>query len=269
MFHLLGIDPNGFFPDNLNRPHPITKGEPIAAMLASSPAKIELCKSEGDLALVPPFDARLLLDTDFKADLPLVAPAPPSREKGWRAFPIWTKETSAGFGVWKEAGAVAIGYGLEDNATASVIEQGSQALLAQEIRNARGGHYALTIKASGVGSSADEFDKAFLANMTCRLVLFRFQNINKDPRAVGELASTEFRPSFGKVESFKLDRFLGSTTPGANFSIGNGLGIAIVVEKKTPGQLTLPKDESHRASLRIESVTLELNPRKRDESVTV
>ena len=36
IFHLLGIDPNGFFHDNLNRPHPITKGEPIVAMLASS-----------------------------------------------------------------------------------------------------------------------------------------------------------------------------------------------------------------------------------------
>ena len=142
-------------------------------------------------------------------------------------------------------------------------------MLAQEIRSARGGHYSLTIKASGIGTSADEFDKSFLANMTCRLILFRFQNINKDPRTVSELASAEFRPSYGKTESFKLDRFLGSTTPGANFSIGNGLGIAIALEKKTPGPLTLPKSESHRAALRIESVTLEFNPRKRDESVTV
>ena len=74
---------------------------------------------------------------------------------------------------------------------------------------------------------------------------------------------------FGKTEIFKLDRFLGSTTPGANFSIGNGLGIAIAVEKKTTGQLTLPKNEPHRAALRIESVTLEFSPRVRDESVTV
>lgn len=72
MFHLLGIDPNGFFLDNLNRPHPVTKGEPIAAMLASSPAKIELRQSEGDPAAVPPFDTSLLLDTTFQTDLPLV-----------------------------------------------------------------------------------------------------------------------------------------------------------------------------------------------------
>ncbi|TXT36640.1 MAG: hypothetical protein FD138_913, partial [Planctomycetota bacterium] len=269
MFHLLGINPNGYFHDNLNRPHPVTKGEPIVAMLASSPAKIELRKSEGDPALVPPFDASKLLDTTFQSDLPLVAPAPSTRDKGWRAFPIWTKQIATGFAVRKETAAVLMGYGLEDDTTGSVIEQGSRALLAQEIRDARGGQYTLTINATGVGSSADEFDKTFLANMTCRLVLFRFQNINKDPRTVSELASAEFRPSFGKTEAFKVDRFLGSTTPGANFSIGSGLGVAITVEKKTPGPLTLPKNESHRAALRIESVTLEFSPRVRDESVTV
>ena len=269
MFHLLGIDPNGFFLDNLNRPHPVTKGEPIAAMLASSPAKIELQKSEGDPTLVPPFDTSLLLDTTFKADLPLVPPAPPSRDKGWRAFPIWTKETAASFAVRKETAAVFMGYGLEDDTAGFVIEQSSRALLAQEIRNARGGQYTLTVKVTGLASSVAEFDKTFLTNMTCRLVLFRFQNINKDPRTVGELASAEFRPTFGKTEIFKLDRFLGSTTPGANFGIGNGLGVALVIEKKTPGQLTLPKNESNRAALRIESVTLDFSPRKRDESVTV
>lgn len=269
MFHLLGIDPNGFFHDNLNRPHPITKGEPIAAMLASSPAKIELCKSEGDPALVPPFDTSLLLDTTFQADLPLVPCVPPSRDKGWRAFPIWTKEIAAGFAVRKTPAAAFLGYGLEDDTAGTVIEQGARALLAQEIRNARGGHYSLTIKATGIGSSADEFDKMFLANMTCRLVLFRFQSINKDCRTVSELATGEFRPSFGKTETFKLDRFLGSTTPGANFSIGNGLGIAITVEKKTPGPLTLPNSEPHRAAICINSVTLEFSPRQRDESLTV
>ncbi len=40
-------------------------------------------------------------------------------------------------------------------------------------------------------------------------------------------------------------------------------------QKKTPGPLILPKNEPHRAALRIESVTLEFSPRVRDESVTV
>ncbi len=268
LFHLLGIDPGGMFLDNLNRPHPITKGEPIAAMLASSPAKMALCKSEGDPALVPPFDDSKLLDTTFHSDLPLVPPAPPSRDKGWRATPIWTAQAAPSFSIRKETGSVVIGYGLEDNTVGTVIEAGSKGILAQEIRNARGGHYTLTIKATGIGSSADEFDKSFLANMACRLILFRFASIQKDPRAVQELGSVEFRPTFGKTETFHVDRFLGSSAPGANFSIGNGLGVAIVVEKKSPGQLVLPKNELHHAALRIESVTLGFSPRVRDESVT-
>lgn len=269
LFHLLGIDPHDMFHDNLNRPHPITKGDPIAGMLSSSPPKLELCKSEGDLSFVPPYDASLLLDTSFNLDLPLVAPAPPSRDKGWRAFPIWTKEIAAGFSVRKDPTGIVMGYGLEDQTAGVSIESGLRAMLAQEVRNARGGHYTFTVKVTGIGSSADEFDKNFLANMTFRLVLFRFRDIQKDPRTANELASVEFRPSFGKNETFKADRFLGSTVGGQNFPIGNGLGVAVVIEKKTPGPLALPKGEPHQAAVRFESVELEFSPRKRDESVTV
>jgi hypothetical protein len=64
-----------------------------------------------------------------------------------------------------------------------------------------------------------------------------------------------------------VDRFLGSTTPGANFPIGNGLGVAVIVEKTSPGALQLGGRES--AYLRLHSVSLDFNPRPRDESVTV
>jgi hypothetical protein len=266
IFHLLGIVPNGMFRDKTHRPHPVTKGEPIARMLGTSPATAERCKPEGDAGFVPPFDASLLLDTDFRANLPLVPPAPPSRAKGWRASPISTK-ASAGLAVRKSA-ELLIGYGLEDASAGAVIQAGSRALLAQEIRNARGGHYIFTVTVAGVGSSRDEFEQSFLANVTCRLVLFRFRDTNKDARAAQELASAEFRPSFGKAEAFKVDKFLGSTVPGANFPIGNGLGVAVVVEKKTTGSLTLAKGESHRAALHVESVALDFSPRQRDESVT-
>jgi hypothetical protein len=141
-------------------------------------------------------------------------------------------------------------------------------LLAQEIRNARGGHYTFTVSVTGVGSSRDEFDKTFLANLTCRLVLFRFRDTKKDVRTVEELGSAEFRPSFGQTESFKVNRFLGSKVPGANFPVGNGLGVALVVEKKTAGVLSLPEDEARRAALRVGSVSLDFSPRLRDESVT-
>ena len=111
-------------------------------------------------------------------------------------------------------------------------------MLAQEIRNARGGHYTFSVRASGGGTSADYFRDVFLANFTCRLVLFRFADAGKDPRQVQELASASFQPEFGDasaVRTFSVERSLGSTQANVNFAIGNGLGVAVVVEKTSPG----------------------------------
>lgn len=261
LYHLLGIDPEGMFLDKANRPHPLTKGRPIAPLLGTTPATTELCKPGGDPAFVPPYDSSLLLDVDLDPKRPLLPPAPPSRAKGWRASPLWAKG-AAGLCVEKSMGCVGMGYRLDGGAVA--LEE-SRAILAQEIRNARGGRYVFRITAAGFASSAEEFEKVFLANVRCRLVLFRFKNMNKDPREATELASVEFRPSFLQTETFEVDRFLGSTVPGANFAIGNGLGVAVVLEKKTPGKTT----SVGRAGVRIEGISLDFSPRQRDESVTV
>jgi hypothetical protein len=268
LFHLLGIEPGGTFHDKAGQPHAITKGEPIKAVLGNGPATTERCQPGGDPAFVPPYDASLLVDTDFHSSLALLAPAPTTRDKGWRASPIWTKEAPAGFAVRKEASGLVVGYGLENETAVSILEAGARAIVAQEVRNARGGHYTFTVKVAGEGSSPDEFDRTYLPNFTCRLLLFRFRDTNKDPRHVEELARAEFRPAFGKTEMFQVDRFLGSTVPGANFPIGNGLGVAVVVEKQTAGQLRILGNEPHRAALRIHAVTLDFSPRVRDESVT-
>jgi hypothetical protein len=269
IYHLLGIDPAGIFRDKANRPHLLTNGEPITAMLGNAPATTERCEPEGDPAFVPPYDGSLLLDAAFNSGLPLVPPSPLTRDKGWRAFPIWTDQSPAGFAIRMEAAGLVMGYGLQDQKAGLVIEAGMRAVLAQEIRSARGGHYTFTVKAEGIGSSPDEYEQTFLGNLVCRLVLFRFRDTNKDPRNVEELASVEFRPSFGKTEPFQVDRFLGSTVPGANFAIGNGLGVAVVVAKRAPGPLPLPRNEPRHAAVRIHSVALEFNPRARDENVTV
>ncbi len=267
IFHLLGIDSNGTFYDKTNRPHLITQGQPIHALLGDTPATTERCPPGGDPSFVPPYDTSLLLDTAFNSDLPLVPPSPLTRDKGWRAFPIWTNK-STGVAIRKETAGLVVGYGLQGESSGLVIEEGTRTILAQEIRNARGGHYTFAVKVAGEGSSRDEFEKNFLANMVCRLLLFRCRDTKKDPRNADELAAVEFRPSFNKIEKFQVDRFLGSTIPGANFPIGNGLGVAVVIAKKTPGQLILSRNEPHRAALRIHSVALDFSPRARDENVT-
>jgi hypothetical protein len=271
IFHLLGIDPHGVFHDKSNRPNHLTRGEPLARLVGTEPATRARCRSEGDAAFVPPFDARLLLDTDFRSGRPLIPVAPPTRDKGWRAWPL-APSTGGGLRVQRsrDAHEMVLGYGVGDGATVSAVEQGSRALLAQEIRSARGGHYTFRVTASGGGTSADEFESMFLAHFTCRLVVFRFADLHKDPRHVDVLASADFRPAFGDAtaaKTYTVSRFLGSTQPNVNFPIGNGLGVAVVVEKTLPGTLRLDGEGRRSAFLRIHSVALEFSPRPRDDSV--
>jgi hypothetical protein len=165
-----------------------------------------------------------------------------------------------------------LGFGLGDGLNVPAIAQGSRVLLAQEIRSARGGHYTFTVRASGGGVNADFFERVFLANFACRLVLFRFANMGKDPREAQVLASADFRPTFSDGTTsgtFAVDRFLGSTVPGANFPIGNGLGVAVIIEKTSPAPLPPAGPGPKRAFVRIHSATLTFNPRPRDDSVTV
>lgn len=83
------------------------------------------------------------------------------------------------------------------------------------------------------------------------------------------MAAREFQPEFGKAGRFSLDRFLGSRGGGVNFPIGNGLGVAVVVEKNPQGPLSLPETETRRGAVRIHSATLELSAVPRDEDNTV
>jgi hypothetical protein len=272
LFHLLGIDPNGMFRDKSNRPHPLTKGEPLRRLLGTEPATTARCEPGGDLAFLPPYDTRKLLDTDFLSPAPLIAPAPLTRDKGWRAYPLWDKAVPDAFGARKhpDEGHVVLGFGMGDGVKIPAIEEGSRTLLAQEIRSARGGRYTFTVRASGGGTSAEEFEKVFLANFTCRLILFRYADTKKDPRAAQVLASADFRPAFGDAKSAKpytVERFLGSTQSNVNFAIGNGLGVAVVIEKTSPGALAFIDAGPHRAFVRIHSVSLEFNARPRDDSV--
>jgi hypothetical protein len=272
IFHLLGIDPQGVFRDRSDRPHLLTQGEPLARLLGTAPATTARCRPGGDPAFVPPYDGRPLVDTEFASDGPLLAPAPPTRAKGWRAAPVWEASAADALSVRRlgERRQVVLGFGLGGGAAVPPIGQGSRAVLAQEIRSARGGHYTFTVRASGEGSSADEFRDVFLANFTCRLVLFRFADAGKDPRHVQELASAPFQPEFGDgraARRFSVARFLGSTQANVNFAIGNGLGVAVVVEKTSPGALQLAGPGPHSGFVRLHAVSLDFSPRPRDDSV--
>jgi hypothetical protein len=240
------------FRDKADRPHPITKGEPILGALGAN--RTERAEPGGDVALVPAFDSSLLVDVDFAAKLPFVACAPASREKGWRADPL-----QGALAVVKERGAL-IGF-----APGAEVPQGARAVLAQEVRNARGGNYTFTVEASGDARNADHFAALFEAHFECKLTLIRYANAKKDPREATDLGSVAFKPEFGKVKAFTVDRFLGSRGGGANFAIGNGLGVLLSVTKSTPGALKCAAG----AMLRVHSVKLGFGAAPRDDNNTL
>jgi hypothetical protein len=217
---------------------------------------------------VPPYDASLLLDTDFASGRPLLAVAPPSREKGWRGWPLGTETDGKDSGlVVRIVDAldrhVAAGFG-----PAATIAAGARAILSQEIRAARGGEYTFTVKASGGGSTREQFDRDFRDSLVCRLVLFRFVDASKDPRKVQELASLTFRPEFGEGRSFTLRQYLGSTAGGMNFPIGQGLGVAIIVENATGAAIERTGERAlTTATLTIHDVSLAFCARPRHENM--
>ena len=182
------------------------------------------------------------MDTRFTAPGPLPAIGSATRLKGWQATPL---ADGPAFGVRlvdiPEAASPAVlrharlGFG----AGSSSIPAGAMALLAQEVRNPRAGKFTLSVQARGGGRSPEAFRDLLLSHFTCRLVIFGFADIKKDPRRIREYASSEFRPSFvgeaeGKAETFTLTTVLRSQDGGA-MQLSQGVGIAIVLEKRTPG----------------------------------
>jgi hypothetical protein len=193
----------------------------------------------------------------------LLAVAPPSRAKGWRGWPLAEEPDGNGLVVEVVEAPrrhIALGFG-----TAATVAAGARAILAQEIRSARGGEYTLTAKVSGGGVTPGRFEEDSRGRLTCRLLLFRFADASKDPRKIQELASLTIRPDYGEARSFTLRQYLGSTAGGMNFAIGQGLGVAVVVENATGAPIEATPAPSS-AGLRIHEVALSFGARPRHEN---
>jgi hypothetical protein len=270
------------FRDQSDRPHPITKGEPLWKLLGDAPATFDRCPAGGDMALVPPYDDRKLLDSDFHEGRGLVPVGTTTRAKGWQAAPIWDEADADGFVVRRieadlaadGAPHVRMGFGLAGGQGAVRIEAGARLVLTQQVRAPLAGGYTLAVEATGGASSADYYRNVFLKHFTCRLVLFGYGDLKKDLANIREYASLTFEPPFaaavdGEPQRFELFRKLRSQDDGA-YELSRGIGVAVFVEKTSPSPLELAQsDDRHQAFVRIHRVTLEFNPRPRDDSVTV
>jgi hypothetical protein len=315
IFHLLGIGHHATFPDRTGRPLPVSKGEPLWTLLGTAPATAERTTPTGDVALVPPYDDRQIRDTDFESGRPLVPHDAERRTKTWQASPITAPgaiprraapgsaggppasplgvtlvddPTNSMSGAWHAL----LGVGLDRGHGKRSIPQGARAFLSQEVRNPRAGKFTFTVRASGGGTSGEFYREVFLKNFVCRLVIFGFRDLKKDHREQRVFATADFQPGWSAAgmpsyEEFQVSATLRSQDGGA-METSYGIGVAIVVEKTTPGELVLsagatgvspvqtsgatdilPVRSLPEAFIRVDDVELSFNPRPRDESVTV
>ncbi|MSR57593.1 MAG: DUF1501 domain-containing protein [Planctomycetaceae bacterium] len=282
ILHLLGIGHQATFPDATGRPYHATFGEPIAALLGSSPATDARVLPEGNLALVPPYTTERLRDGDFEDGRGLSTLDTQQRLKGWRAQPVAQPAPNQfEFGAQIASGNVGrpyrgsaqavMGLGATKPTIAGTLAAGARILLTQELRNPRAGTYTISLYASAGGVPADW--KWFAANFSCRLLLLGYQNLAKNPvpgfrefastsidlASLGESAPYAYRP-------FTLTRKLRSQEGGAA-EIEMGVGVAVLVERTAPGELVVPAGLS--AFVQIDDVALGFIPRPRNDDVMV
>jgi len=280
LFHSLGIDHESSFRDAEGRERRLTLGTPIRALLGGGVATADRVPAGGS-ALAARFDTSLLLNTDFSQPIPLYPVDRGSRPKGWRAAPLLADD--AGFGVRlheKRGSAQAEGkqhavLGIEPGAAKAIrIAKGERAILAQEMRNPRAGRFTFTIDACIAGQTKTACEQ-FQKNFTCRLVIYRFSDSDKNPFKRHELGSLIIEPPLVAADApayatFEFSRVLDSAAPGENFSIGRGLGISIEVEKTSDGSLELGGSQSPApAALHVGSARLTFASRTINDKVVV
>jgi hypothetical protein len=285
IFHLLGLDHRGTFTDPQGRELALTQRPPLYPLLGNQSATSERTESTGDVARVPPFDpARLLVDPTFAARKPLAHVSAPSRPKGWRAAPKILSAQDDVFGArvlssGKIEGVIdqhiAIGFNLATGSAPLRFAPGMHAYIAQEVRSPFAGTYSMTVRACGEASSPEFYQEVFLKHFATRLVFFQYTDKAKKPTQRRETASVSITPKLRSENSsafqeFTLTKQFINPTPGGNFSFGLGMGVAIIVEKTSPGMLQLPAGESgQRALIRINSVDLVFQGKERNEKVVV
>jgi len=274
ILHLLGVSHESFFKDALDRPLRATEGEPIAAVLGTGPATQERREPEGTVPSLASADPRMLIDGGFESRVELAPLAAATR--GWRADPLFDPNKGDEFCVYlaRVPGArsrggehhVGIGYGMATGEGRGRIPQGTRAMLMQEIHNPRPGEYTFSVFASGAAYDRPEYYRdVWLRNFTSRLVIFGFADKNKDPRRLVEFASVEFAPPFAGADAADYQKYsvsvrIESQNAGAA-KIDKGVGVAVIVEKTSPGALDVPSGGPRSQGLiRIDDATLDFTP---------
>ena len=283
IFHLLGIDHTATFPDRTGRPFPVSHGEPIRALLGTRPATTERTEPGGDVAFVPPYDDRQIRDTDFESGVPLLPHGTTERAKTWQASPKVEPDGGPQVNVAIENDPAnsrggdrhaVFGFGIEGAAAGRSIAAGTTAMLSQEVRRPMAGRFTFSVHACGGGSTGEFYREVFLKHFACRLEIFAFRDMKKNHTERRPFASVEFKPPWSEsgkpnYERFEVSVTLRSQDDGAN-ETNLGIGVAVIVEKKTPGTLELPLDGASPGMLiRIDDVEMVFDARPRNDDVVI
>jgi hypothetical protein len=271
------------FPDATGRPLHATLGEPLYALLGDRPATPERTQPGGNLALVPPYSKALLLNREFGEPHPLVQIGGGQRLKGWQGLPVISGpqtgldlgaaivEVDSGTGAASASEKRALlGIGAAGPSAAGVLAPGSRAILTQELRNPRAGTFTISVHAGCGGSSAGL--ELLRTNFQCRIVLFGYRDLAKNMlNGMREYESVPIELALPKdpaeaITRFTLTRALRSQDAGAS-EIEMGVGLAIILEKTSPGELAVPAGA--RAFLQIAQVEVSFVPRPRNDDVRV
>jgi len=274
IFHLLGIDYQSAFTDREGREHRLTEGKPLFKLLGTEPATDKRVVSTGDIARVPPFDPSItLMQTDFADVGQLKSVEAPSRPKGWRASTLSSDSLHFAFGAMVVARQAAVGLHAAAIDAPVTIKQGEIAILAQEVRSPFAGTYTLRVRLRGEASSEEEFGKWFPKHFAGRIEMFQYTEATKNASNRKALATVEVQPAFAAnedaFETIELTKEFINASPGANFSFGLGMGIAVVVEKKSEGALELAPGTSPLARIRVADVQLDFVGKPLNEKVKV
>ncbi len=260
IFHLVGIDTQGTFRDRVGRELRITDAEPLFKLLGDEPRTAQHAISTGDLARVPPFRDGSLRHPDFSASETLLPTDAPASPKGWRAAPLVELPTSP-FGVRLLQPHASLGLWSNPANTAATIPAQAQAILAQQILDPQAGHFTAKAIVGGDGSKREAFEQFFLKHFRCRLTLFRFNEPSKSALQRTELASIEFAPTWldaqqSNWQTVTLEKQLAPAALGANFSFGLGIGVALIIERKTEGPVPVAADLGD-AFVRVQQIDVE------------
>lgn len=282
IFHLLGIGHEATFRDRTGRPLAVSKGEPLWKLLGTSPATTERVAPGGDLALVPAYDDRQIVDTDFESGVPFTPHGSADRHKRWQASPLGEQlePGSLSVALLEDAKSsrsgrrhAVLGFAAPPAGSTVEFTVGQRAMLSQEVRSPRAGRFTFSAHAACAGSDAAFYREVFSKHFACRLVIFGFLDLKKDHREQRRFATLDFQPTWSEGPQSRYEKFSVSATlrsqDGGAMETSRGIGVAIVVECVRRLSLPASSNGSPFAMLRIDDVELVFDPRPRDDSVTV